>query len=50
MILGMLRMKINPGNDQAHFVRVKMPAICSMIWAVVQLNEYSFMKIDPTDE
>jgi hypothetical protein len=43
---------MNPGNDQAHFVRVKMPAICGMRSVMIHLqsNENSLMRTDPTDE
>jgi hypothetical protein len=37
-------------NDQAHFVRVEMPAICGIRMVVVQSNENSYMRTDPTNE
>jgi hypothetical protein len=38
------------GNDQAHFMHVKMPAICGMRQVVVQLNENTFMRTDSSNE
>jgi hypothetical protein len=39
------------GNDQAHFVCVKMPAICGMRSVMVRSNDNSaFMRTDPTNE
>jgi hypothetical protein len=40
---------MNSKNDQVHVVCVKMPAICSMGLVVVQSNENSLMRTDPTD-
>jgi hypothetical protein len=41
---------MNAGNYQAHFVHVKMPAICGMRSVVLQWNENLFMRTDPTRE
>jgi hypothetical protein len=41
---------MNPGNDQAHSVPVKKPAIWGMRLVVVRSNDNSFMRTDPTDE